>query len=160
MVRAFDWFDQVSAAEGSIKDNGYLIFEVMQKVSSTRTPNRNQASFDGDEQTTFNSSSLSRSSTAWPHPKGARHILLLGTGCRPDADDSEHQLARKLIMEGYDFIFEHHKIDDSDFVPNTVEDFHDMKKVRQSIFCSRVVMPRNNQLLCRFSGNITDGLRI
>ena len=36
-------------------------------------------------------------------------------------------------MEGYDFIFEHHKIADSDFVPNTIEDFHDTKKVRQSI---------------------------
>ena len=39
MVRAFDWFDQVSAAEGSIKDNGYLIFEVMQKVSSAQISN-------------------------------------------------------------------------------------------------------------------------
>ena len=37
-------------------------------------------------------------------------------------------------MEGYDFIFEHHKIADSDFVPNTIEDFHVTKKVRQSIF--------------------------
>ena len=36
-------------------------------------------------------------------------------------------------MEGYDFIFEHHKIADTDFVPNTIEDFHDTKKVRQSI---------------------------
>ena len=34
VVRAFEWFDSVSAAEGSIKDNGYLIFEVMQKVKS------------------------------------------------------------------------------------------------------------------------------
>ena len=36
-------------------------------------------------------------------------------------------------MEGYDFIFEHHKIADTDFVPNAIEDFHDAKKVRQSI---------------------------
>ena len=36
-------------------------------------------------------------------------------------------------MEGYDFIFEHHKIADTDFVPNTIEDFHDTKKVRQSV---------------------------
>ena len=42
-------------------------------------------------------------------------------------------MARKLIMEGYDSIFEHHKIADTDFVPNTIEDFHDTKKVRQSI---------------------------
>ena len=34
VVRSFEWLDQVSAAEGSIKDNGYLIFEVMQKVIS------------------------------------------------------------------------------------------------------------------------------
>ena len=32
VVRACEWFDRVSAAKGSIKDNGYLIFEVMQKV--------------------------------------------------------------------------------------------------------------------------------
>ena len=32
VVRSFEWFYKVSAAEGSIKDNGYLIFEVMQKV--------------------------------------------------------------------------------------------------------------------------------
>lgn len=38
VVRAFEWFDTVSAAEGSIKDNGYLIFEVMQKVKSTQMP--------------------------------------------------------------------------------------------------------------------------
>ena len=37
-------------------------------------------------------------------------------------------------MEGYDFIFEHHKIADTDFVPNTIEDFHDTKKVRRSIY--------------------------
>ena len=35
VVRAFEWFDTVSAAKGSIKDNGYLIFEVMQKVRSS-----------------------------------------------------------------------------------------------------------------------------
>ena len=34
VVRSFKWFDQVSAVEGSIGDNAYLIFEVMQKVSS------------------------------------------------------------------------------------------------------------------------------
>ena len=39
VVRAFEWFDQVSAAEGSIKDNGYLIFEVMQKVISIQILN-------------------------------------------------------------------------------------------------------------------------
>ena len=32
--RAFEWFDSVRTAEGSIKDNSYLIFEVMQKVTS------------------------------------------------------------------------------------------------------------------------------
>ena len=47
-------------------------------------------------------------------------------------------------MEGYDFIFEHHKIADSDFVPNTIEDFHATKKVRQSIFFSQVGMLRND----------------
>ena len=49
VIRAFDWFDQVSVAEGSIKDNGYLIFEVMQKVSSALIPNRNRTSSDSDE---------------------------------------------------------------------------------------------------------------
>ena len=38
VIRAFEWFDRVSAAEGSIKDNGYLIFEIMQKVHSVRIP--------------------------------------------------------------------------------------------------------------------------
>lgn len=38
VVRSFEWFDNVSAAEGSIKDNAYLIFEVMQKVTSAQTP--------------------------------------------------------------------------------------------------------------------------
>lgn len=32
-------------------------------------------------------------------------------------------------MEGYDFIFEHDGIADTDFVPNTIENFHDTKKV-------------------------------
>ena len=47
VVRSFDWFDQVSRAEGSIKDNGYLIFEVMQKV--LKHPVENITSSDRDE---------------------------------------------------------------------------------------------------------------
>ena len=129
VVRSFEWFDKVSAAEGSIKDNGYLIFEVMQKVRPAQTSNSIAIS-NSQIQTTFNHSSLTRASTAWPHPLGARHILLLGTGCRPDASESENKLARKLIMEGYDYIFENRKIAETDFVPNTIEDFHDTKKVR------------------------------
>ena len=35
-------------------------------------------------------------------------------------------------MEGHDFIFEKQKLDDENFVPNTIEDFHDTKKARQS----------------------------
>lgn len=38
VVRSFEWFDSVSAAGDSVKDNGYLIFEVMQKVKSVQTP--------------------------------------------------------------------------------------------------------------------------
>ena len=56
-------------------------------------------------------------------------MLLLGTGCQPDASESEKKLARKLIMEGYDFIFENYKVAEMDFVPNTIEDFHETKKV-------------------------------
>ena len=37
VVRAFEWFDKVAATGGSIGDNGYLIFEVMQKVKSAQT---------------------------------------------------------------------------------------------------------------------------
>lgn len=81
-------------------------------------------------QTAFNSSSLSRASTAWPHPLGARHVLLLGTGCRPDASEGENQLARKLIMEGYSYIFENYQLAETDFVPNAIENFHHTKKVR------------------------------
>ena len=32
ILRSFEWFDTVSAAWGSVKDNGMLIFEVMTKV--------------------------------------------------------------------------------------------------------------------------------
>ena len=134
VIRAFEWFDRVSAAGGSIKDNGYLIFEIMQKVQCVRILRSKCTRSNGYNQTTFNSSSLSRASTAWPHPPGARHILLLGTGCRPDADESENRLARKLIMEGYDYVFAHYKIAETDFVPNTIEDFHDTKKVNLSLF--------------------------
>ncbi len=42
VIRAFEWFDSVSAAEGSIKDNGYLIFEIMQKVKPIQIPHRNR----------------------------------------------------------------------------------------------------------------------
>ena len=131
-MRAFEWIDRVSAAAGSVKDNGYLIFEVMQKVCSIRTLYSIPISTNCGTQTAFNSSSLSRASTAWPHPLGARHILLLGTGCRPDASDSENQLARKLITEGHNYIFENYKVAEKDFVPNTIEDFHDTEKVDSS----------------------------
>lgn len=36
VVRSFEWFDNVSAVKGSVKDNAYLIFEVMQKVESAQ----------------------------------------------------------------------------------------------------------------------------
>ena len=42
VIRAFEWFDSVSAAEGSVKDNGYLIFEVMQQVKAIQTPHSNR----------------------------------------------------------------------------------------------------------------------
>ena len=42
-------------------------------------------------------------------------------------------MARKLLMDGYDSSCEHPKSADSDFVTNTIEEFHDTKKVRQSI---------------------------
>lgn len=129
VVRAFEWFDRVSAEKSSIKENAYLIFEVMQKVKPAQVPRPNRTQSNSDNQTTFNSSSLSRASTAWPHPKGARHILLLGTGCSPDADESENEKARELIKRGYDNIFKDYEIAELDFVPNTIEDFHDKEKV-------------------------------
>ena len=45
VVRAFEWFDSVSAAKGSIKDNGYLLFELMQKVKSAHIPPSNPHQF-------------------------------------------------------------------------------------------------------------------
>lgn len=47
VVRAFEWFDSVSAAEGSIRDNGYLIFEVMQKVKAYSTTRWDQLNLTG-----------------------------------------------------------------------------------------------------------------
>lgn len=35
-------------------------------------------------------------------------------------------------MEGFDHILEHDEVAESDFVPNTIEDFHDTKKVREN----------------------------
>ena len=39
-------------------------------------------------------------------------------------------------MEGYDHILEHDKVGETDFVPNTIEDFHDTKKVIEEFFSS------------------------
>lgn len=46
-------------------------------------------------------------------------------------------------MKGYDYIFEHYKTTEADFVPNTLEDFHDTKKVRPSLFRAGVFMMTN-----------------
>lgn len=43
VVRAFEWFDKVSATGGSIGDNGYLIFEVMQRVKPVQIPRSNRS---------------------------------------------------------------------------------------------------------------------
>jgi len=51
-------------------------------------------------------------------------VLLLGTGRRPDASESENQLVPKLIMEGHEYIFENQQIAGNDFVANTIEAFH------------------------------------
>ncbi|KAL9070533.1 MAG: hypothetical protein Q9161_004830 [Pseudevernia consocians] len=32
-------------------------------------------------------------------------------------------------MEGYEYIFEHYQIMEMDYLPNTIEDFHDTKKI-------------------------------
>ena len=54
-------------------------------------------------------------------------------------------------MEGYDFIFEHYKIKEMDFVPNTIEDFHDTKKVVS--FCLESGL---SLMTGRYSGITTD----
>ena len=55
-------------------------------------------------------------------------------------------------MDGYDFIFEHYEIKEMDFVPNTIEDFHDTKKVQICLLELDLSL-----MTGRFSGITTDG---
>ena len=59
-------------------------------------------------------------------------------------------------MEGYDYIFENYKIAETDFVPNTIEDFHDTKKVKSLLLRGDL---STKLMTCRYSGNITESSR-
>jgi hypothetical protein len=56
-----------------------------------------------------------------------RHVLLLGTGCAPDAAKEEDDLAIELIKRGPVEILGE-KVD-INIIPNACEDFHDPSRV-------------------------------
>jgi hypothetical protein len=105
IIRSFAWHDQLSAQPNSIKDNGYLLFELFCTTDSL----------------------TSRSGSAWPRPAGFKHLVLLGAGAHPSASDAENEVAAKLVADGMEFIFG--KGVKIDVVPNAVEEFHDVPGV-------------------------------
>lgn len=87
----------------------------------------------------LSSSAASRADSAWPRPATARHIILLGTGCSPTAPAAENELAQRLCRDGHDHILGIDLEEDENrrevlrkgmnFVPNTVEEFHDQRLI-------------------------------
>jgi len=105
IVKSFDWYDKVVATGGSIKDCGYLVFELF----CTRD------------------SLTSRIDSAWPRPSGFIHQLLLGAGSHPSGGAAEDAKAKQLVAEGTKDVFGPGV--EVDIVPNAMEDFHDVKAI-------------------------------
>jgi hypothetical protein len=101
ILRSFAWYDELSTQPGSIKDNGYLIFELFCTTDSL----------------------TSRNDSAWPRPVGFKHMVLLGAGAHASASKAENELAAKLLADGMEYVFG--KGAKIDIVPNGVEEFHD-----------------------------------
>ncbi|KAB8259403.1 FAD-binding domain-containing protein [Aspergillus pseudonomiae] len=105
VTKAIKWFEEVQKVDESFGDCTYLIFELL----SSRDPAAGSAS------------------SAWPRPKGAKHILLLGTGCPADAGPSKEKLARDLAIEAPSNVLE--SSTDVHVLPNGIEDYHAPTKI-------------------------------
>jgi hypothetical protein len=109
-LNAFAWYEKVLAQPNSIKDNGYLLFELFCTTDSL----------------------TSRTDSGWPRPKGFEHLVLLGAGTYPSASKEEDMLAKKMVEEGMMAVFGVDK--GIGVVPNAIEDFHDVPAV-SSVLC-------------------------
>ncbi|KAL4898881.1 hypothetical protein BDW74DRAFT_164353 [Aspergillus multicolor] len=105
VIKAVEWFDGIQEIDATLGDCTYLIFELL----SSRDP------VDGI------------SSCAWPRAPGAKHILLLGTGCPAEADASKEQLARDLAIKAPAQVLGADT--DINVLPNGLEDYHDVIEV-------------------------------
>jgi hypothetical protein len=105
ILKSFEWYNKVQMAGPSIKECVYLLFELFCTRDSL-TP---------------------RTDSAWPRPKGFKHLVLLGAGTKPGASAEEDVLAEKLVKDGMEFVFGGDV--KADIVPNAAESFHDIKAV-------------------------------
>ncbi|OGM48992.1 hypothetical protein ABOM_003141 [Aspergillus bombycis] len=105
VIKAIKWFEEIHKIDGSLGDCTYLIFELL--------CSRDLAG--------------GSSSSAWPRPKGGKHILLIGAGCPADAGPSKEKLARDLAIEAPSKLLENST--DVHVLPNGFEDYHDPTKI-------------------------------
>jgi hypothetical protein len=102
IMNAFHWWDSMLRLDNSVKDHGYLLFELFSCRDSL----------------------TGRDSSAWPRPPGYKHMLLLGAGCAPSAPTAEAELANEKVQSAAEEIFGE-KGRDVGIVPNAMEGWND-----------------------------------
>ena len=105
VLNAFGWWDSMLGETSSVRDQGYLLFELFSCRDSL----------------------TGRGSSAWPRPVGYNQMVLLGAGCATGAGREELELAKRYVLEGPERILG--KGAEPDIIPNAVEEFHDVKKI-------------------------------
>ncbi|GKZ35785.1 hypothetical protein AbraIFM66950_006580 [Aspergillus brasiliensis] len=130
ILNAVQWSENIGKQDKSLGDCTYLIFELL----SSRDP------------------AGGVSSCAWPRPKGTKHILLLGTGCPSEAGNDQEHLARGLaINAGFSVLG---KDADLHYLPNGVEDFHDVERIWGPHFAKLQDLRKQYDPLNRFKAAI------
>ncbi|KAL4795894.1 FAD-binding domain-containing protein [Aspergillus venezuelensis] len=130
VLRAVEWSDEISKIDAALGDCTYLIFELL----SSRDP------INGP------------SSCAWPRPPGAKHILLLGTGCPADAEADKEKLARDLAIKAPAQVLGPNA--DFSVLPSGLEDYHDVDKIWGPHVEQLQELRRRYDPRCRFKGAV------
>ena len=121
VLSAFEWWNDMLSEPSSVKDQGYLVFELFSCRDNL----------------------AGRDSSAWPRPEGFKHMVLLGSGCLPkekkegeeglmelEIDEEELAIAKRYIRDGPRRILG--KRDDEDgvsVIPNAMEEWHNKKAI-------------------------------
>ncbi|KAE8372683.1 FAD-binding domain-containing protein [Aspergillus bertholletiae] len=130
IIKAIQWSEDIERLDKSLGDCTSLAFELL----SSSDP------------------AGSISSCAWPRPLGAKHILLLGTGCPSGDGPDKEKAARDLAIEAASKVLGEGA--EVHYLPNGFEDFQDPRKIWGAHFDQLQALRRRYDPYSRFKASI------